>query len=127
MRWVVALLLLCALGACSHHSVVDDSIGKLDDSGRFVTSARAAQTVADISARLRVAGAACRPQHAPRCTVVLQGAAFSAVTAYALADCTAPGVFDGRRAMLRYLRAVRTFLDGGATGAAPSVPKVVTC
>jgi hypothetical protein len=108
----------------NHKSTVDASIGKLSDTKRFATSARAAQTVADISTKLRLDGAACRPKHSPRCTVLLQASAYSAVTAYTLADCTAPGVYDGRKAMLTYLRAVRAFMHGAP---APGVPKVITC
>jgi hypothetical protein len=108
-------------------SALDKSIDKLNDNKRFSTSARAGQAVAEISTELRLAGASCRPKHTPRCTVLLQAAAYSAVTAYTLTDCTSPGVFDGRKAMLDYLRAVRRFLDAGAKGAAPSVPKVISC
>jgi hypothetical protein len=109
-------------------SAVHDSIGKLNDNKRFVTSARAGQTVADISTKLRLAGAACRKHHgaSPRCTVMLQAAAYSAVTAYTLTDCTSPGVYDGRKAMLGYLRAVDKFLKHDA-GRPPSVPKVISC
>ena len=105
-------------------SAVDQSISKLSDNKRFTTSARAAQTVADISTKLRFEGAACRPKESPRCTVLLQAAAYSAVTAYTLADCTAPGVFDGRKAMLDYLKAVRAFAHGSKQ---PEVPKVIAC
>lgn len=119
------MLLTAALGACSHHNVVADSISKLNDSKRFTTTARGAQTVADISTRLRLAGAACRKSHhdAPRCTLLLQAAAYAAVTAYTMADCTAPGVFDGRKAMLGYLHAIHEY----KSGALPTVPKVTTC
>jgi hypothetical protein len=124
---VTVLLLGAALFARGLHnrSVVDKSISGLNDSKNFVTSARAAQTVADISTRLRFAGASCRPRHAPRCTVMLQAAAYSAVTAYTLTDCTSPGVYDGRKAMQDYLHAVKKFLKRAAK--APSVPKVITC
>jgi hypothetical protein len=105
-------------------SALDDSIGKLNDTKRFTTSGRAAQTVADISTKLRLQGAACRPKHSARCTVLLQAAAYSAVTAYTLADCTSPGVYDGRKAMRDYLHAVRAFLHGAKQ---PDVPQVVTC
>jgi hypothetical protein len=108
-------------------SPVDDSLGKLNDDKRFVTSARAGQTVADVSTQLRLAGASCRKAHGAsrRCTVMLQAAAYSAVTAYTLTDCTSPGVYDGRKAMLNYLQAVKKFLAGDAK--APSVPNVITC
>jgi hypothetical protein len=105
-------------------SVIDKSIDKLTDSKRFATSARAGQTVADISTDLRLAGASCKPKGSPRCTVMLQAAAYSAVTAYTLTDCTAPGVYDGRKAMLDYLRAIRAFQHGAKV---PTVPKVITC
>ena len=105
-------------------SVVEKSIDKLNDAKRFSTSPRAGQTVADISTDLRLAGASCKPKESPRCTVLLQAAAYSAVTAYTMTDCTAPGVFDGRKAMLDYLRAIRAFQHGAKQ---PSVPKVITC
>jgi len=105
-------------------SVVNKSIDKLSEDKRFATSARAGQTVADISTDLRVAGASCKPKHTPRCTVLLQAAAYSAVTAYTLTDCTAPGVYDGRKAMLKYLRAIRAFEHGAKQ---PTVPKVISC
>lgn len=128
---VIALAVL-AIGAFlvvrgDKHSVVDRSISKLNDDKRFSTSARAAQTVADVSTELRLAGAACRKddKKSPRCTAMLQAAAYSAVTAYTLADCTSPGVYDGRKVMRAYLHAVKKFLkDGRKT---PSVPKVITC
>ena len=130
---VIALAVL-AIGAFlvvrgDKHSVVDRSISKLNDDKRFSTSARAAQTVADVATDLRIAGAACRKadKTSPRCTVMLQAAAYSAVTAYTLADCTSPGVYDGRKAMRAYLHAVRKFLQRDAKGKAPSVPKLVSC
>jgi hypothetical protein len=128
---VIALAVL-ALGAFlvvrgDKSSVVDHSISKLNDNERFTTSARAAQTVADVSTDLRLAGASCRKRDkaSPRCTVMLQAAAYSAVTAYTLADCTSPGVFDGRKVMRTYLHAVKKYLQHG--GKTPSVPKVITC
>jgi hypothetical protein len=131
---VIALAVL-AIGAVlvvrgtAHHTLVDGTLGKLNDDKNFTTSARAGQTIADISTQLRLAGASCRKKDkaSPRCTVVLQAAAYSAVTAYTLTDCTSPGVFDGRKAMRDYLRALQRFLKGDAKGVAPSVPKVVTC
>ena len=131
---VIALAVL-AIGAVlvvrgtGHHTMVDDSLGKLNDDKNFTTSARAGQTIADISTKLRLAGASCRKRDkaSPRCTVVLQASAYSAVTAYTLTDCTAPGVFDGRKAMRDYLHAVQKYLKSDTKGVAPSVPKVVTC
>jgi hypothetical protein len=127
----IALVVL-AIGAFlvvrgGNPSAVDASIGKLNDNKRFATSARAGQTVADISTKLRLAGASCRKQHgaSQRCSVMLQAAAYSAVTAYTLTDCTSPGVFDGRKAMRSYLHAVQKFLHG--EGKAPPVPKVIEC
>jgi hypothetical protein len=127
---VVALFVLATGGFLmlrgDNGTLVDGSIDKLNDSNRFSTSARAGQTVADISTKLRLAGASCRAKDksSARCTVLLQAAAYSAVTAYTLVDCTSPGVFDGRKAMLDYLQAIRAFLKGAEQ---PAVPKVVTC
>jgi hypothetical protein len=128
---VVVVLLggFVALRAVDNPSTLDEAIGRLQDNHRFATSGKAGQTVADISADLRVDGAECRDSHDDdaRCAALLSASAFAAVTAFTLLDCTAPGVHEGRTTMLRYLRAVRTFLDGGAKGTPPSVPKVVTC
>jgi hypothetical protein len=129
---VIALVVLVmggvlAVRGMGKSSPVDDSISKLNDNKRFATSARAGQTVADIATTLRLEGARCRKRDAKesRCTVLLQAAAYSAVTAYTLVDCTAPGVYDGRKAMLGYLQRVKKFMHDGAP--APTVPKVITC
>ena len=128
---LVLALAILALGASlvvrgsGHRTPVDSSLGKLNATKNFASSMRAGQTVADISTKLRLAGAACTPKHSPRCTALLQAAAYSAVTAYTLTDCTSPGVYDGRKAMLDYLHAVQVFFKHGGT--APSVPKVITC
>ncbi len=126
---VVALGGVVALRSVDNPSTLDEAITQLQDNQRFATSGKAGQTVADISAALRTDGAACRDNDDDdaRCAALLSASAFSAVTAFTMLDCTAPGVHDGRVAMLRYLRAVRSFVDGGAKGTPPSVPKVVTC
>jgi hypothetical protein len=127
---VVLLGGVTALRSADDPSTLDEAISQLQDNKRFATSGRAGQTVADISAALRTDGAACRDDDGDddaRCSALLSASAFSAVTAFTMLDCTAPGVHDGRTTMLRYLRAVRAFLDNDAKGTQPSVPKVVTC
>ena len=115
--------------ALHHPSVVADSVSKLRDPHRFASSARAGQTVADISTRLRIEGAKCAKAHqgAPSCSAILSASAFTAVAAFTLADCTAPGVYEGRVRLERYLESVRDFLDHGAKGALPAIPKVLVC
>jgi hypothetical protein len=124
----VAILVMgavVAVRAVQHESALEDSIGKLEDDGHFTTSTEAGNTIANISVKLRQSGASCRgsDKDAPRCSAVLSAAAYAAVTAYTVLDCTAPGVYDARTAMLKYLRAVRAY----SKGALPSVPEVVKC
>ena len=128
----VAVILLggvLAVRAVQGESAIDESIHKLEDDDRFTNSTKAGNTIAEISVRLRQEGAKCREsdKQATRCTAVLSAAAYAAVTAYTVLDCTAPGVYDGRTALLKHLRAVRTYLDRGARRALPSVPKVIAC
>ncbi len=117
------------LRAVDKPSTLTSAVAKLEDSDRFATSLRAGQTVADISAALRVDGAKCRAENdtAARCDAILSASAFTAVAAVRMLDCTAPDVFEARRALLAYLRQVRAFIGGDATGAPPTIPKVVAC
>lgn len=134
-RFVLALVgVLLVLGLAAAVFVdrptrLDEAIARLGDDDRFATSAEAGQTVADISVGLRQDGAACRSagDETARCAALLSAAAFSAVTAVTLLDCTAPDVHDARVALRAYLRDLRAFLAGGADGAAPELPRVVTC
>lgn len=129
---VIVLVLLggfVATRLLNTQSTLEKAISKLEDNKAFSSSAKAGQTVADISASLRKDGAACRKRgdDVPRCSALLSASAYAAVTAFTLLDCTAPGVYDGRQTMLRYMRAVRAFLDNGAKSTLPSIPRVVTC
>ena len=114
-----------AVRSMQRESALDDSIGKLENDAHFTTSTKAGNTIANISVKLRQSGASCHrsDNEAPRCSAVLSAAAYAAVTAYTVLDCTAPGVYDARMALLKYLRAVRAY----STGALPSVPEVVKC
>jgi hypothetical protein len=110
-------------------SHLDEAVQRLDDAHRFTTSAKAGQTVADISTTLRQDGTSCRTkeQRGAKCGALLSAAAFTAVTAVSLLDCTAPDVYDTRIALGKYMRALREFIDRGAKGTAPALPKVITC
>ncbi|HUR77651.1 MAG TPA: hypothetical protein VMZ22_06875 [Acidimicrobiales bacterium] len=133
-RLLAAVVVVLAVGGVAlssgdRDSNLDRAISRLDDEGRFATSTEAGQTVADISTQLRVDGAACRDdeQPIPRCSALLSASAFSAVIAVTMLECTAPGVYDARVSLGRYLRKLRDFIDEGAQGAAPTLPTVVTC
>lgn len=110
-------------------SRLDKAISRLGDQKRFATSAQGGQTVADISTELRAEGSECRDKKdtPARCAALLSAAGFTAVTAVQMLDCTAPDVYDARIALRAYLRKVRDFIDDGATGAPPALPKVITC
>jgi hypothetical protein len=133
-RLLIGLGLVVVLGGAAAFLLVDratyldDAVEKMGDDKAFSTSTRAGQTVADISVELRARGAQCREQNATktRCDAVLSAAAFTAVTAVAMLDCTAPDVHEARLALEKYLRSVRSFVEDGER-AAPKLPKVVTC
>lgn len=110
-------------------STLDRAIGRLEESSNFATSDRAGETIAEISATLRRDGSTCRDNDKPdaRCRAILSASAYTAVVAYTVTDCTAPGVFEGRARSLTLLRSLRTFLSRGATGRAPAIPEVPTC
>lgn len=121
---VVALL---ALAARPDPSPLERALQRVGDDARFTTSAKAGQTVADISVDLRRDGTRCRAQdNGPACAALLSGAAFTAVTAVSLLDCTAPDVHDTRVALAQYLRRLQAYVDRGA-GAAPTLPEVNRC
>ena len=120
---------LIALLTVDRETYLDKAIGRMDDQRSFTTSAKSAETVARISDQLRTDGSKCRTQNdAPaKCAAVLSASAYTAVAAVTLLDCTAPDIFDMRLALEAFLRRLRTFIDGGAKGAAPSLPEVITC
>jgi hypothetical protein len=125
---LVVIAGVVALLTVDRSSQLDKAIARLGDADRFATSATAGQTVADISTDLRVDGTNCRTRdNGPQCGALLSAAAFTAVTAVTMLDCTAPDIFDARVSLERYLRKLRDFIDDGAQGAAPTLPKVITC
>jgi hypothetical protein len=123
---IAAVVAFLTTDRASH---LDKAINRLGDAKRFTTSAKAGQTVADISTTLRIDGAKCRDQRkarGPECAALLSAAAFTAVTAVSMLDCTAPDVYDARLALGKYLRTLRDFVEGDRAKP-PTLPKVITC
>jgi len=118
-----------ALAAVDRSSPLDRTIARFGDEGRFSSGGRAARTIADISTQLRVQGTRCRDDKRPdaRCLAMLSAAAFMAVSAVNLVDCSPADVRDARLALERYLRSLREFISDGAKGAGPKLPKVTSC
>jgi hypothetical protein len=84
----------------------------LEDDHRFANGPTAGTTLADASRWLLDDGDACREDRGdddPRCAVRLSAAAFTSVAAFAVASCTAPGVYRARRSLLGYLRRIEAF------------------
>jgi hypothetical protein len=101
------------------------------DDHRFANGPKAGGTLASLSGRLIDDGKACQRrhgQHDPRCRVRLSAAAYTSVTAFIVARCTAPGVYRARTSLLQYIDAI-SVLDRRPLGtvAVPSPPSVPTC
>lgn len=102
----------------------------LTQDSRFTSGPTAGQTFAKISATLLTDGKACEHDHPgrdPRCVARLSGAAWANVTAVNLLNCTAPGVFQARTRLSRYLAAVDALDQSPRHGRVPPVPTVPEC
>src|SRR5207248_3101248 len=78
----------------------------LSSDAHFVNGPKAGTTFANVSTWLMADGRRCQHRHGAgdrRCQVRLSAAAYSAVTAFTVAGCTAPGVYRARTAMLAYV------------------------
>ena len=101
----------------------------MDDDG-FVNGPTAGLTFAKASELLLDDGTACQRENGrddPRCSARLSAAAYSGVAAFIVAECTAPGVFEARTAMLDYVGRLAAFEGRSTTHHVPSPPDVPTC
>ena len=103
----------------------------LNDDDRFTNGPTAGETVATASKWLLDDGESCeadRGKGDPRCAARLSAAAYASVAAVGLVDCTAPGVFRTRRALVQYIDDIVTF-DHEPLGTlrVPSPPRVPAC
>ena len=101
----------------------------MDDEG-FVNGPTAGLTFAKASEWLLDDGTACQRENGrddPRCRARLSAAAYSGVAAFVVAECTAPGVFEARTAMLDYVGRLAAFDGRSTTHHVPSPPDVPTC
>lgn len=101
----------------------------MDDEG-FVNGPTAGLTFAKASELLLDDGTACQRRNGrddPRCRARLSAAAYSGVAAFVVAECTAPGVFEARTAMLDYVGRLVAFDGHSTTHHVPSPPDVPTC
>ena len=99
---VVVALALSTTACGDDSSPVDRARKVVDDDGRFATSIEAGDALARVSSILLRAGKECDG----RCDALLSAAAYAQVLAVRVLDCTAPGRFQMRQAMRRYLNAV---------------------
>jgi hypothetical protein len=103
----------------------------LHDDDRFTSGPKAGETIATASQWLLDDGESCEAAHGkddPRCTARLSAAAYTSVAAAGLVDCTAPGVFRTRRALVQYIDDIVSF-DTRPLGTlrVPSPPRVPAC
>jgi hypothetical protein len=103
----------------------------LHDDDRFTNGPKAGETIATASKWLLDDGESCeaaRGKGDPRCAARLSAAAYTSVAAIGLVDCTAPGVFRTRRALVEYIDDIVTF-DAHPLGTlrVPSPPRVPAC
>jgi hypothetical protein len=99
---LVAALALSTTACGRDASPVDRARTVVDDDGRFATSIEAGDALARVSSILLRAGKDCDGG----CDALLSAAAYAQVLAVRVLDCTAPGRFQVRRSMRRYLDAV---------------------
>ena len=103
----------------------------LDDDHRFVNGPTAGETMATASKWLLDDGESCEASHGhedPRCAARLAAAAYPSVAAAGLLECTAPGVFRARRALVRDIDDIVTFdHEPLGTQRVPSPPRVPSC
>jgi len=107
-RWrraVLGALLALSIGlaACGEgSSPIDQSRRIVNDDDRFGTSIEAGDSLAHVSSILLRAGKDC----AEGCDALLSASAYAQVLAVRVLDCTAPGRFQVRQVMRRYLDAI---------------------
>lgn len=122
---MLALVLALSIGlaACSDgDSPITASRKIVDDDGRFDTSIEAGDALARVGSILLRGGKDC----AEGCDALLSASAYAQVLAVRVLDCTAPGRFEVRRAMRRYLDAVETSRNHSST-AVPTPPAPPRC
>ncbi|MEA3056785.1 MAG: hypothetical protein QOD30_2217 [Actinomycetota bacterium] len=129
---LVAMVVAVALVATRDHPTGLARVRvALHDDDRFVNGPTAGETIATASEWLLDDGESCEAAHGrgdPRCAARLSAAAYTSVAAVGLVDCTAPGVFQTRRALVRYIDDIATF-DHEPLGTlrVPSPPHVPAC
>ena len=102
----------------------------LQQDARFANGPRAGNTFADLSHVLLSDAKACEHRHSSvdeRCTARYSAAAYASVTAFALIECTQPGVYEARRDVLVELDGIVAVDRARGTVPAPRVPNVPTC
>jgi hypothetical protein len=130
-------LLLAAIVATALVTARDHPAGlarvrvALHDDHRFTNGPKAGETIATASQWLLDDGETCEEAHGtgdPRCAARLSAAAYTSVAAVGLVECTAPGVFRTRRALMRYIDDIVAFdREPLGTVRAPSPPHVPVC
>jgi hypothetical protein len=102
----------------------------LADDHRFVNGPHAGTAFADASQVLLGDAKACarrRSSNDRRCSARFSAAAFTSVAAFALVDCTQPGVYRARRDALDQLDAVADVDRHRGAAVPPAVPAVPAC
>ena len=102
----------------------------LQRDSRFASGPTAGTAFADVSNLMLHDAKACARRHSSadqRCAARFSAAAYASVTAFALVDCTQPGVFEARRAALKQLDGIAAVDDAHGRARAPRVPTVPDC
>ena len=126
---------LVALGAVvvTRHASVDGVASArrvLQRESRFANGPSAGTAFADVSHLLLQDAKACARRHSSadqRCAALYSAAAYASVTAFALLECTQPGVYQARRAALVQLDGITGVDRAHGRARAPRVPEVPSC
>ena len=102
----------------------------LQRDARFTNGPTAGTAFADVSNLMLRDAKACAQHHSKtdqRCAARYSAAAYASVTAFALVDCTQPGVYQARRAAMQQLDGIVAVDDAHGKARAPRVPEVPDC
>jgi hypothetical protein len=110
-------------------NTVAAAVDTAQDEAKFDSSAEAGSTFASIASKLLDDTRACIAKHGDTfrpCEARSTAVAYAQGMAVASLTCTQPAIFEGREALLAYVRAIQR-LDENPTAAAPEVPAVPRC
>lgn len=122
-RTLVAALVIVSLSCGSGTGPLEAAIEVAADDDQFGSGQEAGESLARIAQHLQVAGRECdTAESGARCSAINAANGYAQVLALRVLQCTAPGRFQARTAMLALLREIEALEPTGDIPAPSALP-----